>query len=240
MAEAKINRQQLLLEFISVVFAVLLALFLNAWRENAAIARNVQKVKKTIKTEILRNHEVVADKLDYRQRLISELREGRHLITALPASSIPVDVTDDRALERHLRKTLPFSQSTLTKNIEIRSLDGQRILIMDDKVMKLDIKNDTIKLYGVNNIQLRTADITNRSWEIARATGTLVEMDLDFVDALNEVYNLNNLYLETSNMAIEMIYKNEPGIRSILEDMAFYEREILRADSLVLSHLQDF
>ncbi|MEQ8906742.1 hypothetical protein [Ekhidna sp.] len=235
MAKSTINKQQLFLEFLSVVTGVLIALMLNSWRENVATSRTLDRVKQTIRTEMNNNTNEVSDALTYHKALIKELYEGRHLIMAIPASAFPVNVNDDTAFEQFLRETVPFMQSTAVTRLELLRNGNERILILNDQNLRLVVENDTIKLFGVSNLQLRTADVSNRSWEIAQATGMLVEMDLELVDVLNKCYNLNNQYLETSNKAIEMIYKGEPGIISVMEDMAYYEQEIIKADSLVLN-----
>lgn len=235
MAKTTINRQQLVLEFISVVFAVLLALFLNGWRENAATAKVLNKVKQTIRTEILANDTSVQKALAYHKDLIKELRDGTHLIMSQAVADFPIDVNNDAALTSYLQKVLPFLQTAAVDRLEIQRLDDdQRVLTLNNKNMRLAIENDTLHLYGSSNIQLYTADVSNRSWEIAQATGILVEMDLALVDALNKCYNMNNRYLETSDIAIDMVYKGDPEILYVLEDMALFEQRILKADSILL------
>lgn len=238
MAKSTINRQQLFLEFVFIVFAVLLALLLNSWRESILTSRAVDKVKQTIHTEMNSNSEVVTEALAYRRALIQELRQGRHLVFAFPVSDFPIDVYNDKAFESYFRKILPFSSSSALERLEVLRNDGdERVMVLDDLNMQLVVENDTVKLFGATNIRLHTADISNRSWEIAQATGTLVEMDLALVDALNKCYNLNNLYMRTSDKAIDMIYKGEPGVTSVMEDMAYFEQQILKADSVVLTLL---
>lgn len=238
MAKQTINRQQLILEFVFIVFAVLLALLLNSWRESMATAKAVDKVKQSIRTELINNDEQILKVNDYRINLIRELRSGTHLITRIPIANYPVDVNDDQALESYLKRTLPFSRSTVLTKIEILRNEDERVLTLNERYMRMVVENDTLKLYGVGNLQLRTAAISNRSWEIAQATGIAVEMDLELVVALNSVYNLNNEYLDTSDKAIEMIYRGESGITSVMEDMVYFEREILKADSVVLELLK--
>lgn len=238
MAKQTINRQQLILEFVFIVFAVLLALLLNSWRESMATTKAVNKVKQSIRTELINNNEQILKVNDYRINLIRELRSGTHLISRSPVKDYPVDVNDDRAFEAYLRRTLPFSRTSVLTNLEILRNDDERVLVLNDRYMRMVLENDTLKLYGSGNLQLRTAAISNRSWEIAQATGIAVEMDLELVVALNSVYNLNNEYLETSDKAIEMIYRGESGITSVMEDMVYFEREILKADSVVLELLK--
>ena len=81
--KSQINKQQLVLEFISVVFAVLLALLLNNWRENIKSERVADRVLENIKQEILSNDELIRKSTQYRTDLLLELMAG-WLLTALP------------------------------------------------------------------------------------------------------------------------------------------------------------
>ncbi|MEO9484610.1 MAG: hypothetical protein ABJG47_14225 [Ekhidna sp.] len=237
MSKRTINRPQLILEFLSVVFAVLLALLLNSWRENAATNRALDKVMRTIQKEIISNDSAIRASRDYHLDLIRELYRYDHLIMEFPTTEFPIDVRNDEALEKHLKEILPFSQATPISRLEVKSLGNYRIVVVNDRTLKLKLQNDTLKFYGPYNLQLRSANISNRSWEIAKATGTLVEMDLELVDALNQVYTLNNHYIITSDKAIDMIYNSDPAIRSVLEDMYYYENQIIKADSVVMNML---
>ena len=237
MSKSTINKQQLILEFLSVVFAVLLALFLNGWRESVATDRALEKVKQTIRTEIMSNDSLLAASMTYRRSLVQELYDGTHLIMQLPAAALPINVSNDLQLENYLKQTLPFSQSRPVTYVKVQSLQDERIVSINDLTMKLRLINDTLKVFGPSNIRLRSADISNRSWDIAQATGVIVEMDLGLVDALNKVYTLNNQYLKTSDKAIDMVYKGDPGIRSVLEDMYYFESQIIKSDSVVLALL---
>ncbi|WP_462249703.1 hypothetical protein [Ekhidna sp.] len=239
MANNRINRQQLALEFLSVVFAVLLALLLNSLRESLTMDRALNRVKQTIRTEVISNDSLVRKSREYRYDLVTKLYRFEHMVMKFPVSNFPIDVEDDRALEEYMKEVLPFSQATPISRIEIKSLDDYRIIIVNDRTMKLGLENDTLKFFGPYNLQLHAAAISNRSWEIAKATGTLVEMDLTLVDALNKVYTLNNQYLNTSDKAIDMIYNADPAVRSVMEDMHYYETQIIEADSILLNMLDN-
>ena len=239
MSKSKINRQQLIFEFLSIVFAVLLALFLNGWRESAGKSSALNKVKQTIRAEIMSNDQLLKKSMEYRSKLIRELYEDTHLIMQLPAIALPFDAADDRKLENYIRETLPFSQSKPVTYVKVHSKGDQRIVSINDLTMKLRTVNDTLKVYGQSNIVLRSADISNRSWEIAKATGVLVDMDLELVDAINRTYNLNSQYLSISDKALDMVYKGEHGITSVLEDMYYYESRIVEADSVLLNLISE-
>lgn len=237
MSQHNINRQQLFLEFLSVVFGILLALFLNGWRESVATERALDKVKQTIRTELTTNDSLLRASMTYRRNLVQELYDDAHLIFQLPAASLPINAASDRELESYLTQVLPFGRSTPLTHLKVQSLDSERIISINNRTMKIRLENDTLKFFGSSNIQLRGANISNRSWEIAKATGVLVEMDLELVDALNKVYTLSNQYFSTSDKAIDMVYQGDPAIRSVLEDMYYFESQILASDSVVLQLL---
>ncbi|MBV6628299.1 MAG: hypothetical protein KI793_36170 [Rivularia sp. (in: Bacteria)] len=237
MSKSTINRQQLFLEFLSIIFAVLLALLLNSLRESMATERALDRVTESIRAEILKNDSTIRKSMAYRRDLIFELYNDEHLVMSMPVNDLPIDASNDRQLENYLKRILPFAQSTPVTYLKVQSLKENRIISINNRTMTLYLQDDMLLFYGPYNLQLRTADISNRSWEIAKATGTLVEMDLALVDALNNVYTLNNQYLETSDKAIDQIYAGKPSIRSVLEDMYYFETQIVKADSILLTML---
>ncbi len=239
MAKSTINKQQLFLEFISVVFAVLLALFLNGWRESMKTDKLVERVKHTIKEEVAHNKDEIEAVIDYHKNLVRELRQNTHLLNKVPIKDFPFDITSDKQFENYFRELLLFNSSSYTKRIEVHSNAEKRIIVMDDHIFQTELKEDTLYFYGMGNIQLRTAGISNNAWGIAEATNVLVELDLEIVSNLSRLKSFQEDYIETSGRAISMIYKGETGITSIIEDMVFYETRMLEIDSVLLQNLKE-
>lgn len=237
MTKPKLDRVQILIDFIAVVFAVLLALFLNNWRESVSTERVVQKVMESIESEVKSNTEILTRTVVYRKGLVDDLIGRKHLVLSSPVSEFEIDVENDTELEKFWRETIPFSMSRVITRLQVKRAKERRILILNDLVLKLAVENDTLKLYGPTNIQLRTANISNRSWEIAQATGALVEMDIEVVDLLSQINNLIGQYQETSDMAIQMIYRGEPEIISVMQDMAYFENELIKTNELLLDYV---
>ncbi len=238
MANQKINRQQLFLEFVSVVFAVLLALFLNGWRESYNIEKALVKVKETIRQETIRNDSLVRKSFDYRTNLIKKFYANTHLLMKSPVSSIPVEVNDDKKLESYFNSALIFDQKFYADPVKVLRKGQDRVLIIGESIFDIAVENDSIALYGVGNIQLRAPDLSNRSWDIAQATGTLVEMDIELVEQLSKINMLIQNYQTTSDNAINMIYAGASnGILSVLEDMRYFEIQIIKQDSVLLEML---
>ena len=234
MAKSTINKQQLFLEFISVVFAVLLALFLNGWRESMKTNELVERVQHTIKEEVAHNREEVEAVIGYHRNLVRELRQNTHLINKIPIKGLPFNIASDKQFENYFRELLLFNSSSYTERLEVHSNAEKRIVVMDDHIFQTEVKNDTLYFYGMGNIQLRTAGISNNAWGIAEATNVLVELDLEIVSNLSRLKSFQEDYIETSGRAINMIYKGETGVTSILEDMVFYETKMLEIDSILL------
>lgn len=236
--KTKINRQQLLFEFISVVFAVLFALLLNNWRENIKSSKAAARVMESIKEEIMKNDNLLRSSLEYRTGLLEQLYNGTYVTDTLPVSQLPIDARDDQELENFLKEFLPFASDRTYDRIEVRSNGDQRILIMNDRIHSLVTKNDTLFVRGVGNIKLRSADITNRSWEIAQLTNAIIEMDLELINKLSELNTLNENYLHTSELAVSMVYRKELGIISVIEDMRNYEEDIINLQEEILGFLE--
>ena len=115
----KINTGQLLLEFISVVFAVTLALSLNEWRQNRKTNNLVGRVLQTLKDETISNLDIINGTIDYRRELLDNLKSGKHEYASLPISEVPFDVYDDRELKTFLRHSMIKSLDRLPESIEV-------------------------------------------------------------------------------------------------------------------------
>ena len=74
----ELNKQQLVLEFISVVFAVILALVLNGWRESSALNANRDTVKESILQEVKNNDVLIKESYDYRKELLQSLYSNQN------------------------------------------------------------------------------------------------------------------------------------------------------------------
>lgn len=235
----KLKWSSVFVEFLSVVFAVLLALFLNAWRESIATADTLVRVKQNIREEILRNDSLVSRSLEYRWNLLTDISEGTHRIMAKPVIDFETDVYNDRELAKAFRIGYLFGGNRYYDQILVESYEDERVLILDGRVFKLEIADDTLSLYGVGGIQLRSADVKLHSWDIAQATGMLVQMNIEVVTALSKLNTWIDSYLETSNDAIKYIYEGDQGAAvSAMQDMVYFERQILESHKEVLDLLE--
>ncbi len=237
MSKTTINKQQLALEFISVVFAVLLALFLNALRETMYANELLSRVKVTISEEIVKNDSLLRESFAYRRKLVQDLRNKEYVVQKIPIKELDIDISNDRALESLFRRSV-FHWSNYVDRVLVRSNESTRTLVLGDKTYRLEIRKDTLLMLGIGNIRLRTAGISNQSWNIAQATNVLVDMDLDLVRTLSQLNKLQEDYLKTSDKAIDMIYEGKPQVVSVLEDMVYYESQIIKTDSIMLVLLE--
>lgn len=237
--KSTINKQQLFIEFFSVVFAVILALILNSWRESSALADNVEKVKEAIKKEAIRNDTLIQKSHKYRKELLNKFYSNKNLLTAIPVADFPLDVNDNDALTKLFKSSLIFGQKKFYERVLVMQDEDNRVLILDNNVFDLRVENDTLKLLGVGNIQLKTPDLSYRSWQLAQATNTIVEMDIELVENLSVLNALIDSYLSTSDKALQMIYsENQKGLLSVIEDMYSQETKILKANNSLLLLLQ--
>lgn len=234
----KINRQQLFIEFVSVVFAVLLALMLNSWREAANRAEVTRQVKERIHVEVQENQASVETARDYRSDLIQKLRENNHVVRRVSLEEFPVDVNNDSALESFIKEQLLFETNKLI-DVKIVSRSGRRILTLDDSPYRLEIEGNELLMYGQDNIQLRTAGIRRSSWEIARATGVLVDMDMELVSDMARLDAIQSNYQEISGQALQMLYSGSSGgIISVMEDMLYFENEMIRLHKEIIDNIK--
>ncbi|GHE70625.1 MULTISPECIES: hypothetical protein [Roseivirga] len=235
----KLNTQQLAVEFISVVFAVILALVLNSWRESSALNANLQKVKESIFQEVKSNDALLRKSLDYRKELLQKLYSNQNLLLAVASADLDFDVNDNTKLANFFKRSLIFGQKEYRENIMVMQEDDSRVLIFGESVFDLKLEQDTLKLMGVGNIQLKLPNINNRSWDLAQATGTVVRMNVTLVEKLGVVNSLIETYLKTSESAVEMVYNGkQKGLISVLEDLKSLEEKIIEANASLLEELQ--
>jgi hypothetical protein len=125
------------------------------------------------------------------------------------------------------------------KNIKVLQEGNYRALILGERVFDLKLEQDTLKLIGIGNIELKLPDLNNRSWDLAQATGTVVRMDISLVEKLGVVNSLIETYLKTSQTAVEMVYNGkQKGLISVLEDLNSLEAKIIKANSSLLDELK--
>ncbi len=91
---SKINLRQILVEMISVVFAVLLALFLNEWRSNLKQKEELNKARANLKEELLSNRDELKQKIQFHEFQYKQLIELKDSLKTLdqPFSSYDVGV----------------------------------------------------------------------------------------------------------------------------------------------------
>ena len=237
--KSKLNKQQLVLEFISVVFAVILALVLNGWRESSALNANLEKVKESIRKEVKSNETVLRESFDYRKGLLKKLYSNENLLLAVSSSDLDFDVNDNAKLANFFKNALIFGQKEYYENIKVLQDDNSRVLIIGERVFDLKLEQDSLKMMGIGNIELKLPDLNNRSWDLAQATGTIVNMNIKMVEKLAVVNSLIEIYLTTSQSAVEMVYNGkQKGLISVLEDLNSLEAKIISANSSLLEELK--
>ena len=217
------------LEFISIVFAVTLALVLDEWRQTVKDDALNERVISSIKAEVTSNLALINESIPYHNQLIRELRNGEHVVVAIPLAAIPVDVDNDRQLSKYVGNMLLASQELAPERLEIRRIEDVRILVLDENVWRMDVGKDTLKLFGTGNIQLRSAAISNNAWQLSQATQVMVNLPFELIEALSKLHSRQSSYNVIAGQAIEKVYEGNPNIIGVLEDLRYLEQQ-LKAD----------
>ncbi|MCE7991013.1 MAG: hypothetical protein HEP71_03500 [Roseivirga sp.] len=220
------KKNRYLLEFMSIVFAVTLALVLDEWRQSVKDDKLNKRVLNSIKAEVLANLEQVEQAIPYRESLIQELREGRHIIVTLPLSDIPLNINDDNKLANYLEEALLSGQQSAFDRTEIRRVRDKRFLILDDNVWRLEALSDSLKIFGSGNIQLRGGQIANNAWQLSQATQVMVRLPFKLVELLAQLNSRQATYTGVATQAIEKIYSGDSKIQGVLQDMLWMERQL--------------
>ena len=170
---------------------------------------------------------------------MQKLYSNQNLLLAVASADLDFDVNNNTKLANFFKRSLIFGQKEYRENIMVMQEDDSRVLIFGESVFDLKLEQDTLKLMGVGNIQLKLPNINNRSWDLAQATGTVVRMNVTLVEKLGVVNSLIETYLKTSESAVEMVYNGkQKGLISVLEDLKSLEEKIIEANASLLEELQ--
>lgn len=173
---------------------------------------------------------------DYRLDLLKEMEAGEHRIASIPVARLEVDADNDEALAKEIKTAMLFNSHLYKDRVEIRRFKDKRILITGESVFDIVTRNDSILVLGVVGIQLRSANLSLNSFQIAQATGVLVELNLELVKSLSRLNTLNEDYQSMSGDAINYIYKgNQSAVVSSMQDMTYFEGQIIQANVQILS-----
>lgn len=223
------KKNHFLLEFLSIVFAVTLALVLDEWRQGVKDDKLQESVLNSIRAEVKANLAEIDKALPYHETLLNNLQSGSHVIVTLPLSAINMNINNDKLLAGFLGEALMVSQQTLYERILIRRAADQRFLLLDDKVWRLETSGDSLKIYGADNIQLRSPEIANNGWQLAQATQVMIKLPFEMIELLSQLHSRQTTYEATAAQALEKIYDGNSKIQGVMEDLLSIEQD-LRAD----------
>jgi hypothetical protein len=223
------KKNRFLLEFISIVFAVSLALVLDEWRQGVKDDKLQESVLKSIKAEVQGNLIEIDRVLPYHETLLNNLRNGTHLIVALPLSAIDVNINNDRLLAEFMEEALLTSQQTAYERIRIKQAGDQRLLVLDDKVWRLETSADSLKIFGADNIELRSPEIADNAWQLAQATQVMVKLPFELIELLSQLHSRQTAYEAVAAQALVQIYNGNSNTQGVMEDLLLMEKQ-LKAD----------
>lgn len=239
MSSSKINFRHILIEAVLIVFTVSLALALSEWRQQIKTDNLVSRVLVTLQDEMRKNVESLEKAISYHEKLVKDLRAGRHVMVGMPLESLPFNPGNDNELLSFIKQSIVSSTSTYIEPIEIIYSNEQRFLRLDQTVNEIVMTSDSIFVYGTGNIILRSADVSINSWQIAQATNSLIEMDYEMIKMLGEATSAVEVYQKTSEKAVELLYGNGTGVTSALEDMFWMEKDLLVKCEGILNYLEE-
>lgn len=72
----------------------------------------------------------------------------------------------------------------------IKMRESEFRLQVEQKTATVRIQGDTLPLYSVQNIQLKSASVKNLTWETAQAMQVLTAIDYNMVTLWTEIYRL--------------------------------------------------
>lgn len=159
----------LLIEIAVIVFSVLLALAVNEWRQERNNRRMVERVMKNIGSEIRQNQEGLSHAYEYHQKLVSDLREGRHvrLVESVPLREVDFKLNDIKSFREGMKEKMLNYGISPTVGFGMQKISEERYgLYVGTGEGYVEIKNDSLKIYMQKGIQLRSAFVQNNAWEL--------------------------------------------------------------------------
>ena len=214
-------------EILLILLGILLAFQVNKWKEDQNKKQLLTKVLTTLKDETVKNLSELNKALVYRENLLKALANQSHLVNAVPISELGFDVNNDAALVKSLKDQLYENLMLPPEKFEIIRRDGKRYLTIGQELFRLAVANDSLKIYGNDRIQLKTAYISNEAWNIALATNTATLMNYELLVLFSNTNQLIEGYITTSDKALENLYNdNNSSVFPILEDMLYYEKSL--------------
>ncbi len=239
MDNTKLNFKHLAIEAILIVFTVSLALALSEWRQQVKKDQLVERVITSLKSETEKNIENLKKAISYHQELIANLRSGTHVMISASIDELPFDPLNDNELVSFVKSQIYANSSTYADPVEIIKDGETKYLRTDDRLSTIVIKNDSLFVFGTGNIILRSAQISNNSWQIAQATNVLIELDYDLISVLGSITTKFEDFESTTEMAINILYGNAGQIQSAMEDMLSIEKELLEKYESVILKLNE-
>ncbi len=237
MAKTKLDLRHLAIEAILIVFTVSLALALSEWRVQVKRDELTDRVTNSLKSETEKNIDRLKKAITYHDELLTNLRNGTHPMITATIDQLPFDPANDQELVSFIKSQIFSNSGRFIDPIEVIKSDGVRYLRTNERLSSIQIRNDSLFIYGSGNIVLRSAQISNNSWQIAQATNVLIELDYELIDLLGRINTKFEDYESTTEMAISILYSNDGEILSPLEDLYSIEKELLTQYEKVLSNL---
>lgn len=237
MAKPKLDFRHLAIEAILIVFTVSLALALSEWRQQVKRDELVDRVITSLISETNKNLANLDTAIAYHKNLLAELRNGKHVMIYQALADLPFDPSSNDELVAFAKHTIYSSSRVYVDPIEVVNFGGIRYLRTGDNLSSVYIQNDSLFVYGKGNIVLKSASISNNSWEIAQATNVLIELDYELITILGKITSKFEDYESTTDMAINILYSDTGEIESALEDLYSLEMELIEEYKKVLTQL---
>lgn len=243
MADAPRPRR-LLVEMVAIVVAVLLALFLNEWRQSVGRAETVAAVLETVRRETETNRAQVRRAAEHHRDLLAQLRSGGVVLARFELDRVRLDTTSEarfaltatdllRARAREVGRpiTAPFRAQRLN--------DGRWRLTSSETTLLVTIRGDTVVVQGEGEIELRRVFLLDSAWETAQATGAAAHMEPQVLAAMAVARQFQRYTEQTAARILRLLDAGAHGTdaASGLGDLVGLETALLGAYDRLLAVL---
>jgi hypothetical protein len=233
-----------LLETIVIVFSVLLALFLNEWRQSVARAETVNTVIETVRREAESNRAEVERALAHHRELVTQLRSGGIVMARFHMAEAGLDTTSEvrftLSVNRLARAQASATGSPTPPAFRARRVeDGRWQLTSPELTAYMTIRGDSAILQGPGGITLRSPFLVDAAWETLQITQAAVHIDPEIVSALAAARQYQRHVERTVTQIVPMLYgaSGSADMVSALADLTGFEAGLLQAYDRLLALL---
>ncbi|WP_144393263.1 hypothetical protein [Pleionea sediminis] len=227
-------------ELLIIVVGVLIALFVNDWHAQREVNKNIHHVLTAALNEYRENSEQLKAVANYRKQQIEELYKGGRLSLSVSLKDVNLDLSNLMAIRTSLLNLFRengwfFDDSKL---MLVKIDDDRYSFKIEQSQGTLKVNGDQLELRLMSGIQLKTARLSDSSWNLADASGVLDDINYDTIEILHQIHVHQAMYLNQRQRALDVLYGQQGAIIPIIEDLSNLEKDLMQQYQQAITKLE--